>query len=159
MANNFDNLNINDLNKAYEKAKENTYDNEPLPEGTYRVKVEKIELAETGPNSKNPGFPMGKIQFRIVEGEYKKQCLFMNKVLVTYDKNGELTAIGLKIFDEFLNSLEPTFDVAFSDCKGGFSEYADLLLDVAEDVEPLTYDLELSYNGDFANYEVVGVYE
>lgn len=157
--NKFGNLNLNDLNKAYEKAKENTYDNEPLPEGVYRVKVEKIELGETGPKSKNPGFPMGKIQFRIVEGEYKKQCLFMNKVLVTYDKNGELTAIGLKIFDEFLNSLEPTFDVSFSECKGGFDEYADLLLDVAEDIEPLTYDLELSYNGDFANYEVLAVYE
>lgn len=151
------NIDINKLNEAYEKAKENTYDNEPLPEGTYRVKVEKIELGETGPKSTNPGMPMGKIQFRIVAGEHKKQCLFMNKVLVGY-KDGQLNAIGLKIFDEFLNSLEPTFDVAFSQCKG-FDDYKDLLLDVAEDIEGLEYDIELTYNNDFPNFEVLNVYE
>ena len=151
------NIDLNKLNEAYNQAKENTYDNEPLPEGTYRVKVEKIDLGETGPNSKNPGMPMGKIQFRIVTGEHKKKCLFLNKVLVGY-KDGQLNALGLKIFDDFLNSLEPTFDVSFSKCKG-FDDYKDLLLDVAEDVESLEYDIELTYNGDFPNYEVLAVYE
>lgn len=153
------NIDLNKINEAYNKAKENTYDNEPLPEGTYRVKVEKIELGETKESAKYPGMPIGKIQFRIVAGEHKKQCLFMNKVLVTYDKNGNLTAVGLKIFDEFLNSLEPTFDVSFSGCKGGFEEYKDLLLDVAEDIEGLEYDIELTYNNDFPEYEVLNVYE
>lgn len=154
------NLDINKIKEAYKQAKENTktFDNEPLPEGTYKVKVEKIELKETGPNSKNPGMPMGKIQFRIVEGEHKKKCLFYNKVLVGYDKEGKLNSLGLKIFDDFLNSLEPTFDVSFSDTNG-FDDYADLLLDVAEDVETLTYDIDLTYNGDFPNFEILKVYE
>ena len=154
----FGNLDVNQIKNAYSQAKKNTYDNEPLPEGVYNVKVEKIELAETGPNSKTPGMPMGKIQFRILTGEFKKKCLFMNKVLVGYDKEGKLNALGQKIFDEFLNSLEPTFDVAFSECDG-YDDYADMLLDVAEDIEGLTYDIELTYNGDFPNYEVLEVYE
>lgn len=140
---------------AYNKAKENTYDNTPLPAGTYRVKVEKIELTET---KKEPKRPMGKIQFRIVEGKHKKQCLFWNKILVGYTQEGQLNALGLKIFDDFLNSLEPTFEVSFSKCKG-FEDYKDLLLDVAEDIEALTYDIELKYNGDFPEYKVLAVYE
>lgn len=152
---NFD-FDTKNLNEAYNKAKENTYDNTPLPAGNYVVKVEKIELAQT---AKAPVRPMGKVQFRIVEGEHKKKCLFWNKVLVSVDANGGLNALGLKIFDDFLNSLEPTFEVSFSGCKKGFAEYADLLLDVAEDVAELTYEIELSYNGDFPNYKVLNVYE
>ena len=149
--------NINDILNAYNKAKENTFDNSPLPAGTYRVKVEKIELGET---KKEPKRPMGKIQFRIVEGQHKKQCLFLNQILVGNDKNtGEITAFGLKKFDDFLNSLQPTFEVRFSNCKNGFEDYKDLLLDVAEDIANLTYDIELTYKGDFPEYKVVEFYE
>lgn len=147
--------NYNDILNAYNKAKENTYDNTPLPAGTYRVKVEKIELAET---KKEPKRPMGKIQFRIVEGQHKKQCLFWNKILVGNDKNGQLSALGLKIFDDFLNSLQPTFEVSFSKCKG-FEDYANLLLDVAEDIAELQYDIQLTYKGDFPEYKVIEFYE
>lgn len=149
------NFDTNNLNAAYNKAKENTHSNDPLPAGTYVVKVEKIELGQT---KAEPVRPMGKIQFRILEGEHKKKCLFWNKVLVTTDKNGELNALGLKIFDDFLNSLEPTFKVSFSECKD-FDEYADVLLDVAEDIEGVIYELELKYNGDFPNYKVLPVFE
>lgn len=162
---NFD-YDVNKLNAAYNQAKENSknFDNEPLPEGVYRVKVEKIELGKTSDKSKQPGCPMGKIQFRILEGEHKKQCLFMNKLLVCNDKNGNLTCIGLKIFDDFLNSLQPRFEVSFSSCKDGFKEdaednYQNLLLDVAEDIADLTYDIELTYNGDFPEYKVIEFYE
>lgn len=148
--------NYNDILNAYNKAKENTYDNTPLPAGVYRVKVDKIELGQT---KKEPVRPMGKIQFRIVEGQHKNKCLFYNQILIGNDRNtGELTAFGLKIFDDFITSLEPTFEVAFSKCTG-FEAYGDLLLDVAEDIEPLTYDIELKYNGDFPSYKVLAVYE
>lgn len=153
------------LKAAYEKAKENNYDNTPLPEGTYYVKVDKIELGATGKDSKHPGMPMAKIQFRILEGEHKNKCLFMNQVLFGYDQNGELTAFGVKILDDFIESLEPTFECKFSDCNSAdpVKEYGELLLDVAEDIEALRYDLELSYkqiNGkDFAKYKVVEIYE
>jgi hypothetical protein len=148
--------NYDEILNAYNQAKENTYDNTPLPAGEYYVKVEKIELGET---KKEPVRPMGKIQFRILEGQHKNKCLFWNKILVGYDKEGKLTALGLKIFDDFLNSLEPTFEVSFSKCKKGFEDYKELLLDVAEDIEKLTYTIELTYNGDFPNYKVVDVFE
>ena len=145
--------NYDDILNAYNKAKENTFDNTPSPAGTYRVKVEKIELGET---KKAPIRPMGKIQFRIVEGKHKNKCLFYNQILVGTNKDtGELTAIGLKKFDDFLNSLQPRVEVSFSKCKTGFEGYKDLLLDVAEDIEGLTYDVELTYKGDFPEYKVI----
>lgn len=150
---------------AYEKAKENNYSNDPLPAGTYHVKVEKLEIGETGKDSKTPGVPMGKIQFRILEGQHKNKCLFMNQVLFGF-KDGELTAFGVKIFDDFIESLEPSFDdYKFSNCNSDdpVGEYKDLILDVAEDIEELKYDIELSYkevNGQqYAKYKVVEVYE
>lgn len=157
----FDVKDLKQLQDAYDKAKKNNYDNEPLPEGVYRVKVEKIELGETGPNSKNPGMPMAKIQFRIVGKEHNNQCLFYNQVLFGYDKEGKLTAFGVKKLDDFLMSLEPTFDVSFSACKSKdpIGEYADLLLDVAEDIEKLEYDIELKYKGEFPEYKVIEIYE
>ena len=148
------------LKDAYNKAKENNYSNDPLPEGTYHVKVEKLEVGET-----KDGVPMGKIQFRILEGQHKNKCLFMNQVLFG-NKDGEVTAFGVKIFDDFIESLEPSFDdYKFSNCdsKDPVAEYKELILDVAEDIENLQYDIELSYkevNGNqYAKYKVVEVYE
>ena len=155
------NYDASKFKEAYNKAKENNYSNDPLPEGTYHVKVEKLEVGET-----KDGVPMGKIQFRILEGQYKNKCLFMNQVLFGQDKEGNLTAFGVKIFDDFIESLEPSFDdYKFSNCnsKDPVAEYTDLILDVAEDIENLQYDIKLSYkevNGkQYAQYKVVEVYE
>ncbi len=156
----FDYKNVKALKEAYNKAKENNYSNDPLPEGTYHVKVEKLEVGET-----KDGVPMGKIQFRILKGEHKNKCLFMNQVLFG-QKDGEVTAFGVKIFDDFIESLEPSFDdYKFSNCdsEDPVAEYKELILDVAEDIENLQYDIELTYkevNGNqYAKYKVVEVYE
>lgn len=161
----FENFNTQELQENYAKAKENSNNNsnEQLY-GTFVVKVDKIELGETSEKSKQPHMPMGKIQFRIVEGQYKNKCLFMNKLLVCRDKEGKLTTIGLKIFDDFLNSLQPTFNVSFSECKDAFKpdaedNYQNLLLDVAEDIASLTYDIEVKENGGYPVYKVLAVYE
>lgn len=159
------NYDASKLKSAYEKAKENNYSNDPLPEGTYHVKVEKLEIGETGKDSKNPGVPMGKIQFRILKGEHKNKCLFMNQVLFGF-KDGEVTAFGVKIFDDFVESLEPSYDdwkFSMCDSEDPVAEYIDNILDVAEDIENLQYDIELTYkevNGNqYAKYKVVEVYE
>lgn len=153
------------LQNAYAKAKENSgnFDNTPLPAGKYHVKVEKLEIGET-----KDGVPMGKIQFRILEGEHKNKCLFMNQVLFGF-KDGELTAFGCKIFDDFVESLDHGYeDVKFSDCNGKdpVGEYSDCMLDVAEAIEYYKYDIELSYTKDkndsskeYAKYKVLDVYK
>ena len=116
------NFNYNDIANAYNKAKENTF--EQLY-GKFVVKVEKIELGEMPANSKQPGMPTGKIQFRIVEGQHKKQCLFMSTLLVARTQDGSLTAFGLANFDKFLATLKPGFVVSFNECTDGFTNDKD----------------------------------
>ncbi|MDY5929883.1 MAG: DUF669 domain-containing protein [Candidatus Onthovivens sp.] len=122
-----------------------------VPVGKYEVKIEKIELAST-----KDGKPMGKVMMRIAEGDYKKQCLFYNQVLVGTDKNtNQLTAYGIHKFNQFLKSLDSGLTIEFKD----FKQYEDLLLDVAEEVEKLTYLIEYSKVNDFATYKVKEIYE
>lgn len=159
------NFNYNDIAEAYAKAKENTF--EQLY-GTFEVKVEKIELGEMPANSKQPGMPTGKIQFRIVEGPHKKQCLFMSKLLVCRTQDNKLSAIGLSQFDTFLASLKPGFVVSFSECKDAFKKdapdnYQNLLLDVAEAVQKNTYEIQVTkttVNGkDYPEYKVLAMWQ
>lgn len=109
-----------------------------IPKGTYRVKLESMEVGETGPNSAGgAGRPMLKAQFRIQEGEHKKSCLFLNRVLygTKNDANMIASAIG------FLESLEPSEDVG-DIVFDGYNNFAELVMDVAEDVAELEYDVD-----------------
>ena len=54
---------------------------EEVPCDVYEVKIEKMEIGETGPTSKNPGSPMFVCWFKILEGPYKGQLIFMNQVI------------------------------------------------------------------------------
>lgn len=133
--------------KAAEEAAKNSGEYAELPDGTYICKLEKLELGE----SKN-GKPMIKGQFRILEGEHKKQCLFFNQVFCrSADGNGFPIHKGL----EFLRRLgifddsEVTFD-------GDYADFNDLLLDMAEEAEAdnLTFVIAKSHDGDYARLEV-----
>lgn len=109
-----------------------------IPKGTYMVKLESMEVGETGPNSSGgAGRPMLKAQFRVLEGEHAKSCLFLNRVLygTKNDANMIASAIG------FLESLEPTEDVG-DIVFDSYSDFADLVMEVAEDVAALEYEVE-----------------
>lgn len=153
---------VNSLQKSLEdiNANSNNNNNEypEVPVGKYEVKIEKIELAGTREGNK----PMGKVQFRIIEGEYKNSCLFYNQVLIGTDKKtGLLSAFGIHNFNLFLKSLEPLTEegldrpIVFKD----FKQYEQLLLDVAEDVESSIYEIQYGKNNDFATFKVLGIYE
>lgn len=102
-----------------------------LEAGTYIAQIEKMEVKET-----KDGRPMLSAMFRITEGEHKKQCMFMNRVLfgTKNDPNMIASAVG------WLESLEPSEDieVIFED----YDQFAELVLDIAEDVSELTYEVE-----------------
>lgn len=108
-----------------------TGDYPELEAGTYMANIEKMEVKET-----KDGRPMLSAMFRIIEGEHKKQCMFMNRVLfgTKNDPNMIASAVG------WLESLEPSedIDVIFED----YDQFADLVLDIAEDVSELTYEVE-----------------
>lgn len=79
--------------KAKPKKEESKKEFKEIPDGNYFVDVERLELRE----SKN-GNPMVSAMFRIKEGEFANQCMFMNQVVTN--------PVGLEIALKFLQSLE-----------------------------------------------------
>ena len=124
-----------------------TGDYPEIEEGTYHGKFEKLELGATKDNR-----PMLKAQFRITEDPNKNQCLFMNRVLygTKNDANMIASAIG------WLKTLEPSEDiiVAFE----SYSQFNDLVLDIAEDIAELEYDVYYDPNA-FNNISISDVFE
>lgn len=119
-----------------------------IEKGTYHGKVEKLEVGTT-----KDGRPMLKCQFRITEEPHKKSCLFMNRVIygTKNDANMIASAIG------WLESLEPSEDIGDVEFES-YSQFADLVLDIAEDIAELEYDVD--YDPDaFNNITISEVYE
>lgn len=148
---NFD-FDLNDIEESLQTIQNNDITDREVRPGKYEVKIEKIELKSTKDGNK----PMAFVQMRIQDGEFKNMCLFYNQVLVGFDKNtGKLTAFGIHNFNKFLKSLDSGTQIVFKD----FKQYANLMLDVSELVENLTYLIEFTKKGDFANYRVLEIFE
>lgn len=130
-------INGETLKKDIAEAAENNQQFEETPAGTYTVKVENLEVGET-----KDGRPMLKAMFRIIEGEQKKRCLFMNRVLfgTKNDANMIASAIG------FLKSLDSGLDVEFEN----YSQFANLVLDIFEEIES-TLEYEVEYDAEAFN--------
>lgn len=122
---------------------------EEVPPGTYEVEIEKLELGETGPNSKHPGAPKMLVQFRIREGAHKNQCIFWHQTLL----QGFQVSIALK----FLASLDSGVPVTFD----SFQQFADMLLDIHEAISGVhDYGLVYGVNAkNFKTYTIAGVFD
>lgn len=119
-----------------------------VPKGTYEVKVASMELGETGENSKNPGSPMVKIRFKVLSGEYKGQSIFMNQVVTQ--------GFQIHLVDEFLRSLDSGVEIVFE----SFSQYAQMLMDVAEAIDgKLEYALEYGEKKGFNTFKITEIFE
>lgn len=131
-------INEAELAKQLEEAKSNTQQSDKeVPAGNYTVKIEKMELGAT-----KDGRPMFKVQCRILEGEFKKWCLFMNRVLygTKNDANMISSVIG------WLQKLEPSVAVEFKN----YSQFADLVLDIFEEVADAV-ELDVAYDPEAFN--------
>jgi hypothetical protein len=123
-----------------------------IPEGQYEVKVEKMELGTS-----KKGDPMLKIQFKIVAGEFEKQSIFYNGVMQPQNDS----AFGFQVHrnNEMLRAL---WDCEKDDVKFiGFKDYADLVLDVQEEIDG-QFEYLLEKGTDKKGYdtlEIVQVYE
>lgn len=136
---NFDKaINEAELAKQLEEAKNNApQTDKEVPAGSYTVKIEKMELGAT-----KDGRPMFKVQCRILEGEFKKWCLFMNRVL--YGTKNDANMINSVI--GWLEKLEPSEPVEFKN----YSQFADLVLDIFEEVAD-SVELDVKYDPDAFN--------
>lgn len=135
------------LQKEADEIKKNggTGEYKEVPFGEYTGKMEKLEVGAT-----KDGRPMLKVMFRITEGEMKKHCVFMNRVLFGTKNDANMIASA----EGWLETLEPESPITFE----SYSQFANLVMDIAEEIESLTYDI--TYDPDaFNSIEVYGVYE
>ena len=119
-------------------------DYEEVPVGTYEVKIENMELKES-----SKGDPMFSARFRILEGQYKNQLLFMNQVITHGFQIGQV--------NRFLRSLDVMDEVEFKD----YGQYNDLIMDVFEAVDGnLEFLLDFKRSKkNFPIYTIKEVYE
>ena len=123
-----------------------------IPDGEYEVAVEKMELTQS-----KKGDPMLTIWFEIIEGEFEGQRIFYNRVMQPQNER----AFGLQVHqnNEMLRAL---WDCEKDDVKfTGFADYADLVLDIHEDIDDkFEYLLEKSTNDSgYDEYKILEVYE
>lgn len=143
-------VNLEQLKKDAEEIKKNggTGDYPEIEAGTYRGKVEKLEVGST-----KDGRPMLKCQFRITEGKRKKSCLFMNRVLYGTKNDANMIASA----EGWLDKLEPSEDVGPVVFES-YSQFAELVLDIAEDIAELEYEVKYDPNA-FNSITVEDVFE
>lgn len=119
-----------------------------VPVGNYEVKIEKMELGETGENSKVPGSPMLKVMFRILAGDYENSCVFMNQVM--------REPFQIHLTNTFLKSLDSGVEVVFDD----FVQYASMIMDIHEAIDgKLEYALEYGEKKGFKTFKITDIYE
>ena len=127
-------VDLKQLRKDAEEIKKNggTGDYPELPAGSYRAKCENLEVGTT-----KDGRPMLKAMFRIIEGDHKKQCMFFNRVLFGTKNDANMIATA----EGWLETLEPSEDVGPVVFQG-YSAFADLVMDIAEDISELEYQVD-----------------
>ena len=112
-----------------------------VPDGSYEVKVTKIELGE----SKKTQMPMMKVWFDILAGDFKGQKIFCNQMLTS--------GFGIHKANEMLTAFESGVAVSFEN----FDQYADVMSKVFAAIDG-TGEYELAYghnNKGFATYTIV----
>lgn len=139
-------IDVKGLQEDIKKAQENNSgEYKDVPHGEYEVKLDKIELKAT----KETKEPMVSAWFTILEGEYKKQKLFMNQKVTQ--------GLQIHIVNQFLKSMGTNVNIEFIDYK----QYADLLLDVAEAVDENKLEFAIKYedNKGYDKFTITEVFE
>ena len=119
------------LKKDIAVAQENgTGEYKEVPKGTYRCNLENLEVGAT-----KDGRPMLKVMMRIIgdedgdKCEFTKHCIFMNRVLYGTKNDANMIASATGWLKD-LNPSEEIGDIVFEN----YSQFAELVLDIAEDV-------------------------
>ena len=125
-------------------AQDNNKEFEKVPHGEYEVEIDKMEL-----KASKKGDPMVSIWFTILEGKYKKSKLFLNQVITQ--------GFQIHIVNELLKSMGTDLAIEFVDYK----QYADLLLDVAEECDANNLEFALKYedNKGYDKFTITEVFE
>ena len=137
-------VDLKGLQDDIKDAQDNNKEFEKVPHGEYEVKIDKMEL-----KASKKGDPMVSIWFTILEGKYKKSKLFLNQVITQ--------GFQIHIVNELLKSMGTDLAIEFVDYK----QYADLLLDVAEECDANNLEFALKYedNKGYDKFTITEVFE
>lgn len=138
------NVDLAGLQKDIKDAQDNNREYDEVPHGEYEVKLDKLELKAT-----KKGDPMVSAWFTILQGKYKKSKLFMNQVVTQ--------GFQIHIVNTFLKSMSTDLNIEFVDYK----QYAELLLDVAEECDTNNLEFVLKYedNKGYDKFTITEVFE
>lgn len=148
----FENVDVENLNKDVSELGDGEYPE--IPCGKYEVAVDSMELKPT----KEKGYPMLAVCFTILEGQFKKQKIFMNQVVLMGDTNDKYR---VRTANAFLSSLGSDLKVSFD----GIHQYEKLVDDIFTAIDGLEYLLEMKDSKPtkdgrvFKNYKIVEIYE
>ena len=92
---------------------------------------------------------MATLQFKVLDGEYKNQSIWMNQVITQ--------GFQINIMNEFLRSMDTDVEIEFID----YAQYNDMLMDVVEACDgklefALDYDVN---NKGFNTYKITEIFE
>lgn len=137
-------IDLGALKEDLKAAQENKQEFREVPKGSYEIKIEKLELAES-----KSGNPMMVCWMKILGGEYKNQKLFYNQVLHV--------GFGIHKACEFLRSLDSGIEVQFED----YGQFNELLLDIHEAIDE-SFEYAVEYGEDkkgYSTYHIKEVFE
>lgn len=69
------------VNFSAEEASSEAQSFDPLPSGSYHVRITEITTKECGPSSKNPGKEYWNVEFTVQDGEYADRKIWTNVML------------------------------------------------------------------------------
>lgn len=137
----FDNkVDLDALQREVDEAKETDF--EDVPNGTYIVGIEKLEIKETKAGDKL----MFAAQFKIKEGEYANRMIFFNRVISGNTSPKWTDAQAIKSVITWLNKLETEIEPEFIN----YEDFSDCVLDIFQEVQK-TVEMEVAYKGDAFN--------
>ena len=135
-------LNIEELKAGIEEAKSNSKEFAEIPVNRdYEVIIEAMELGES-----KKGDPMVKIKFKIIDGEFKNQRIWMNQVVNK--------GMSIHILNEFLRSLDSGVDVGFED----YQQYGTMIENIFEAIDG-KFEYLLRYGQNASGYKTFSIKE
>lgn len=137
----FDNkVDLDALQKEVDEAKETDF--EDVPDGTYVVAIEKMEIKLTKAQDKL----MFAAQFKIKEGEYANRMIFFNRVISGNTSPKWTDAQAIKSVITWLDKLETEIEPEFIN----YEDFSDCVLDIFQEVQNAV-EMEVAYKGDAFN--------
>lgn len=139
-------IDLNALQKEVQDAKETNY--EDVPDGTYVVSIEKMEIKETKAGDKL----MFAVQCKIKEGEHKGRMIFFNRVISGNSSAKWTDGQAIKSVCTWLDKLETDTAPEFVN----YSDFADCVLDIFQEIQG-RIEIEVNYKAN--NFNPISIIE